>query len=405
LRLKKVLILLTFGACLSVSASSPAATPTGETRGLWVECEGSQETLSTKAKIEQLIRRAQSSGFNTLFIQVYRHDRAWYNSRYADTVPYRDIVKREKIDPLAYLIPRAHKAGLKVHAWLNMFRIGKDRNAPVLKRFGRDIITRDGKGVSLLNYQPSALPDGGYWLDPGDENVTLYLRNIIAEVVRKYPGLDGIHLDYTRYPFNSPYAGSHWAGRNDLGYGKESVRRFKKWTGVDPITMELTRSNCQAWDNWRRHQVNTFVEGVYGLVRQLNPSLDFSVAVIAWADRAYLSSFQDWRRWLDEGSVDFVAPMNYGTDSRMARYLTGTALAARGERQVYIGLGQYLLGSKSEVLLQQIADCRNAGADGIILFSYDSICKNPGLFKTLKKSVFQHQAVIPEMEWKKNDGQ
>jgi len=70
--------------------------------------------------------------------------------------------------------------------------------------------------------------------------------------------------------------------------------------------MELTRSNCQAWDNWRRHQVNTFVEGVYGLVRQLNPSLDFSVAVIAWADRAYLSSFQDWRRWLDEGSVDLL---------------------------------------------------------------------------------------------------
>jgi uncharacterized lipoprotein YddW (UPF0748 family) len=351
LRLKKVLIPLILGVCLSVSASCPADS-TRETRGLWVECEGSQETLSTKAKIDQLIRRAQSSRFNTLFIQVYRHDRAWYNSRYADTTPYRDIVKREKIDPLAYLIQHARKAGLKVHAWLNMFRIGKGKNAPVLKRFGRDIITRDGKGISLLNYQTSALPDGGYWLDPGDENVTLYLRNIIAEVVRKYPGLDGIHLDYTRYPFNSPYAGSRWAGRNDLGYGKESVRRFKKWTGVDPITMELTRSNCQAWDNWRRHQLNSFVEGAYGLVRRLNPSLDFSVAVIAWADRAYLSSFQDWRRWLDEGSVDFVAPMNYGTDSRMASYLTGTAIAARGDRQVYIGLGQYLLGSRPEVLLQ-----------------------------------------------------
>jgi len=403
LRLIKVLLSLLIGICLPGPVSCLAETPMVETRGLWVECEGSQDTLSTKAKIDQLIQRARRYGFNTLYVQVYRHDRAWYNSRYADTAPYRDIVKREKIDPLAYLIQQAHQAGLKVHAWLNCFRIGKDRRAPILRRFGDDIITRDGKGVSLLKYKTSDLPDGGYWLDPGDKNVILYLRNIIAEVARKYTGLDGIHLDYARYPFNSPYAGSRWANRNDLGYGKESVRRFKEWTGVDPLTMKLTRSNCQAWDNWRRHQLNSFIEGAYGLVRQINPSLDFSIAVIAWADRAYLSSFQDWRRWLDEGSVYYVAIMNYGTDSRMARYLTGTAIAARGERQVFIGLGQYLLGTKPEALLQQIADCRQAGADGIVLFSYDSICKNPDVLKIIKENAFQKPAGIPEMEWKKRD--
>ncbi|HDL64261.1 MAG TPA: hypothetical protein ENH12_02595, partial [Proteobacteria bacterium] len=131
MRLKKILILLILGVCISASVSCRAETPAREARGLWVECEGSQETLSTKAKIDQLIQRARNSGFNTLFVQVYRHDRAWYNSRYADTTPYRDIVKREKIDPLAYLIQHAHKAGLKVHAWLNMFRIGKVKTAPV----------------------------------------------------------------------------------------------------------------------------------------------------------------------------------------------------------------------------------------------------------------------------------
>ncbi|MDP8213790.1 MAG: family 10 glycosylhydrolase [Candidatus Euphemobacter frigidus] len=402
---KKSLIILLLANGLSASPGCRAAAPLREARGLWVECEGSQETLSTRAGIDQLIQRASEAGFNTLFVQVYRHDRAWFNSRYADATPYRDIVKREQIDPLAYLIGRAHRAGLRVHAWLNMFRIGKDRKAPILKRFGGDIITRDGRGKSLLSYKPQDLPDGGYWLDPGDEQVSLYLRNIIAEVVRKYPGLDGIHLDFTRYPYNTPHAGSRWANRNDLGYGKESVRRFKKWTGLDPMTMELTRSNCQAWDNWRRLQVNNFVESAGALVRSLEPSLTFSVAVIAWADRAYLSSFQDWRRWLEEGTVDFVAPMNYGTDSRLARYLTWTALAARGSRQVYIGLGEYLLGNKPEVLLQQMADCRKAGADGIVLFSYDSMCKKPHIFNALKKNVFQRQAAVPEMPWKKNSNQ
>lgn len=401
MRLKKAtIIFIILGAWLFVSASGSADPFSGEARGLWVECEGSQETLYSRAKIDQLIDRAQKYGFNTLFIQIYRHDRAWYKSRYADSTPYLEIIREEKIDPLAYLIQKGHMAGLKIHAWLNMFRIGKNKNVPILRRFGEDIVTRDGKGISLLKYNADALPDGGYWLDPGDENVSLYLRNIIAEVVRAYPDLDGIHLDFVRYPFNSPYAGSLWANRNDLGYGKDSVRRFKEWTGLDPLRMELNRSNCQAWDNWRRYQINTFVESSYGLVRRLNPSLDFSIAVIAWADRAYLSAFQDWRRWLDEGLVDFVATMNYGTDSRQARYLTLTAMASRGVRQVYIGLGEYLLGNKPDLLLQQLTDCRKAGADGIVLFSYDSMCRNPGIFNTLKQHVFQSPAQVPKMPWK-----
>ncbi|MEA1929064.1 MAG: family 10 glycosylhydrolase, partial [Candidatus Auribacterota bacterium] len=402
---KKSVFLLGLIVYLFITVFSPAETTSREARGLWVECEGSQETLSSRDRIDQMIRRAKDSRFNTLFIQVYRHDRAWYNSRYADTAPYRKIIKKSHIDPLAYIIQEASKVGLKVHAWLNMFRIGKDIKSPIVRRFGEDIITRDGKGKSLLRYKQDALPDGGYWLDPGDEKVTLYLKNIIAEVARQYPGLDGIHLDFTRYPFNSPYAGSRWAHRNGLGYGKESVKRFQKWTGLDPLTMELTRSNCQAWDNWRRHQINSFVESAYGLVCRLNSALDFSVAVVAWADRAYLSSFQDWRRWLNDGSVDFVAPMNYGTDPRMARYLTWTALAARGERQVYIGLGEYLLGNKPNILLEEIKDCRKAGADGIVFFSYDSMCKTPEVFKILRDGVFKRKATVPDMTWKKKGKQ
>ncbi len=383
---------------LTARAAPP---PLKEARGLWVECEGTEQTLSTREGIDRLVQRAREGGFNLIFVQVYRHDRAWFDSRYADTGPYREIAAREKIDPLAYLIERATRSGIQVHAWLNMFRIGRDRTAPVLKRFGTDIITRDGKGVSLLDYPPANLPDGGYWVDPGDSNVSLYLRNIIAEVIRKYPGLAGVHLDFIRYPYNSPYSGSFWANRHDLGYGKESVRRFREQTGIDPLKMEITRPNCQSWDNWRRLQVNNFVAGARELVARMNPSLVFSVAAVAWADRSYLSAFQDWRRWLEEGTVDFVATMNYGVDARLARYLTWSAVAARGSRQVYIGLGEYLLKEQPEVLLQQMTDARQAGADGIVLFSYDSMCSTPGIFKTIRDSLFKQPAAIPQMEWKK----
>lgn len=398
---RKFLLTFPILALLAIPAPAGASRPVREARGLWVECEGTGRTLNTREGIDRLVRRAEEGGFNLIFAQVYRHDRAWYDSQYADTTPFREIREQEKIDPLSYLVSRADRSGIQVHAWLNMFRIGRDRKSPVLRRFGEDIVTRDGKGVSLLDYPAGRLPDGGYWLDPGDPRVSLYLRHLIAETIRKYPGISGIHLDFIRYPFNSPYAGSFWANRHDLGYGRESVRRFREKTGIDPLTMEITRSNCQAWDNWRRLQVNNFVADAGKLVRQLNPALAFSVAGIAWADRAYLSSFQDWRRWLEEGKVDFVATMNYGVDPRLAKYLTWSALAARGERQVYVGLGEYLLKDRPEDLLRQISDARQAGADGIVLFSYDSMISTPEIFKTLRESLFQQPAVVPEMPWKR----
>ena len=348
-----------------------------------------------------MIGRATSAGFNLLLIQIYRHDRAWFNSLLADTTPYRRILKQEKIDPLGYIITKAHQAGLEVHAWMNMFRIGKDRRAPVLKRLGDSVVTRDGRGRSLLLYAEKSLPDGGYWLDPGDRTVKKYLLDIIGEVIRKYPDLDGIHLDFVRYPYSAPHGGSLWAGKRDFGYGRESVARFKKWTGLDPLTMEFNRANCLAWDNWRRYQVNSFISAVYQSAQKLRPSLKVSAAAIAWADRAYLSAFQDWRRWLEEGTVDFVAPMNYSTDSRFAGYLTSGAVAFRKQRQVYIGLGAYLLINNPPVLFQEITDCRRAEASGIILFSYDAMCRNPEIFQNIKNKFFSRPASIPPMPWKK----
>lgn len=390
---------LLFLIFLLFPSSLRGATALKEARGLWVECEGSQEVLYSRKKIDLMIERAKNSGFNILFVQVYRHDRSWYNSVIADPAPYRRIIKKEKIDPLAYIIKAGHRAGLEVHAWLNMFRIGKDSRAIVLRRLGKKAVTRDGKGRSLLTRKN--LPDGGYWLDPGDSGVRKYLLNIISEVIRKYPGIDGIHLDFLRYPYLSPTGGSFWAGRRDLGYGEESVRRFQAWAGIDPLKMEITRSNCQSWDNWRRYQINYFLETVRRQINSMNSGIKLSAAAVAWADRAYLSAYQDWRRWLEEGAVDFVVVMNYSTDARLARYLTRGALASQKKRQVYVGLGAYLLLNHPRVLLQQIQDCRRAGSPGVVLFSYDALCKDPKIFDLLHAGVFSRPAAIPKMNWKK----
>jgi uncharacterized lipoprotein YddW (UPF0748 family) len=356
--------------------------------------------MSSRKKIDELVVRAKACGFNVLFVQVYRHDRAWFNSSFADTTPYRLVLKKERIDPLSYLLERAHQAGLEVHAWVNIFRIGKNLQTPILRRLGREALTADGEGRSLLRYPPADLPDGGYWLEPADKSVRAHLCRLIEELLRRYPALDGLQLDFIRYPYRSPTAGSLWARRKDFGYGKAAVERYQAQTGINPLTMELTRASCQAWDDWRRRQVTDTLKDIAATARKVKPSIKFSADAVAYLDRAYLAAFQDWRGWLEEGIVDFIAVMNYSTDSRLARYLTRASVASRGLRQVYIGLGAYLLLDCPEALVEQIADCRSAGANGIALFSYDAMLTAPRVFDLVRKRAFLRPAVVPAMTGK-----
>lgn len=350
--------------------------------GLWVECEGSLSTLSSKSSINTMLADAQAMGIKDLFIQVHRGNRAWFDSTYADSAPYRKIVEKEGIDPVRYIIDAAKEKNMRVHLWVNCFRIKKNLDAPIVKRLGTKIFTRDGKKRLILDYPVQDLPDGGYWLDAGDLDVQDYLVNLIVEAIEKYPDADGVHLDFVRYPYRVPfYPGSQWASGYGFGYGIDSVNRFQAQTGLDPFTMELTRENAQLWDSWRRDQVTAYVSKVYTACKSRGKKL--STAGICWADRAYLSAFQDWRRWLEDGIVDFVSSMNYTTDRRFARYISRVAVGSKANSKAYIGLAGYLLTAQPDNLAAQIDDALELGADGIIIFSYDAIKPYPQIMQVI----------------------
>jgi uncharacterized lipoprotein YddW (UPF0748 family) len=355
-------------------------------RGLWVECEGTNSTLSSPKKIRELIALAKYSGTNVIFLQVYRHNRSWYNSSYADTTPFDIINAKYKIDPLSYAINQAHKSGIKVHAWINILRIGKDKNAPVIKQLGKDVVTRNGAGKSLLDYPSAKLPDGGYWLDPGDPAVQTYTLKMVGEIIQKYPLIDGIHLDYIRYPYGELTPGSQFSNKGDLGYGKVSVERFKVRYGFSPMTMDLDNKNAtQQWDDWRREQATNLVSSIYSFSKKQNPQIQVSCAVQPWCDRAYLVAYQDWRNWLANNIIDFVVLMNYSIDTKIVEYLSDAAIKTSPGKSVYIGLGAYMLLKSPYKLYQQIKNCQQLKAKGIVFFSYDALLKNKNIFKDISK--------------------
>lgn len=330
--------------------------------GLWIECEGTEDTLSSPAKINKLIEDARDMGVNVLFVQAHRGNKSWFDSSYADKTPYNKFLKQYGTDPMNYIIARAKDNGMEVHMWLNTFRILKNKNTRIVQTLGTKILTRDANKKSILQYPVSQLPDGAYWIDPGDLDARGYLLSLVREAMQKYPQIDGIHLDFIRNPYGSGPG---------FGYGVESVKRFQAKYGINPFRKNLSRAEQQLWDDWRRDQVTALVKAAYPVCKAENKEL--SVAVMCWADRAYLTAFQDWRGWLEDGIVDFVATMNYTIDNKFAKYLSREAICAKGNRKVMVGLGPYLLNSRITDLGKQIRDAIALGADGIVLFSYDSM--------------------------------
>ena len=362
--------------------------------GLWVEAEGPNRTLDDLGRLEAMVLTAARAGITHLYLQVYRGGRSWYASTLADDGPYRRALTSQGYDPLQFALGLAHAKGLRVHAWMNLFNLGKYRDGPLQARLGAPAVVRDNRGRSLLDYDNSRPPGDegkwvmldtpGYWLDPGDLQVQGTLVTLIQELVARYPALDGVHFDFIRYPYAVPTVpGSRYSNGLDFGYGERSVARFHTETGLSAFAAKDDPAVAQRWDDWRREQLDQFLRRVRGRLKQFRRKLVLSAALLAWPDRAYLSAYQDWRLWLEEGLLDQGIVMNYNRDSRLSRYLSRQAVAFRGRSKLFVGLGAYALLDQPDLLARQVSDARQQGADGVVLFSYDNLLKRERLVDRL----------------------
>ncbi len=394
-------IALLFALACGAEEPAPAPTATPEEppattvalrdgrRGMWVLCEGSQRVLDHPDRIPRLIETARELGVTDLFVQVYRGGRAWFASSMADAGPYEEIRSETEIDTLAELLLQAHGAGLEVHAWVNVLSLASNREAPILRELGRDAAMTDRKGRSVLDYPELELPkpDSEYlrmgtpavWLDPAAPGVTEWLAETFAELVRAYPDLDGLHLDYIRYPDVLPFSpGSRFGVGMDFGYGAPTRARFSQDTGVvAPFGKSL--ANANRWDDWRRERLTETVQKIRDAAKLAGPKIQLSAAVWPYPERAYLSIFQDWRGWIDDDLLDFAVPMLYTRDNRLLRYEAAAYRGGIGGDKIWIGLGSWLFAREPETAREQLRILRAAGVRNDALFSYDSIVDVPAL--------------------------
>ena len=368
--------------------------------GLWVQAEGANRTLDSAGKIKALVKRARAAGVTDIYAQVYRSGRAWFPTKLADDSP----AKRAGQDPLALLLalasPKEGGRAIKVHAWINAFALARNKKAPIIRELGKEAVLKDQYGRSLLEYPLSGKPawakgfglgTPGIFLDPGHPGVRGRIIDIAAQLVRDYPRLAGVHLDFIRYPYALPISpGSRFSPRLDFGYNEASVARFERKTQntAPRAGLSVKRADAAAWDVWRRAQVTAAVRGVYETTKGLRKQIIVSTAVLPWAERAYLSAFQDWRGWLEKGFLDKAVVMNYTRDEHLAAQINRSALAARKVEtpnprapRVVIGLGVYLFTKHPAGVWREWRSAREAGADGVALFSYDQMVENDAMWE------------------------
>ena len=376
---------------------APEAKVDNEFRGLWVV----RTSMKSQESIEKVIERASESNFNALLVQVNGRGEAYYESDIVSRMP--DVP--EGFDPLAFCIRRAHAVGIEVHAWINAFTVGQIgrseyQDEHVLTRHPEWSLV-DQHEVSTFDYSPEMARDElvSVMLDPAIEGVKEYVREVFVEVVTKYD-VDGVHFDYIRYP-----------GRK-YGYSDEAREAFRNLTGYDPLDLvkkpetlrgktvegkDLFESLGDKWDEFRRRQVTEVVRRVYLDVKRIKPDVAVSCAVFPDIDESYNQRLQDWRRWIQEGIVDFIVPMAYTPNTQRFTGHMEKAVESPPGGKALAGVGVYLMLDDPADCIEKIESARELGTPGIVLFSYDSIKDRTDYWEALALGPFSRRAVVPVM--------
>lgn len=383
------------------AAPAWAAPPAGEeTRALWVV----RHAISTPGRVDAVVDLAEQMNVNTLLVQVRGRGDAFYKS---DLAPPAEILEGAPagFDPLERMVERAHARGLEVQAWINVYLVwsaGAPPHSPLhIVNAHPDWISVRADGRRLVEMVPEEFEEQkleGMYLAPGNPQVRKYLRDVVHEIVSKYK-VDGIHLDYVRYP------------EPGVGYDPPTRTAFERQYGVDPIDIDQPDSlllrvvgadripDLRArWIQWKKDQITGFVRDVRNDLDVTGRNLKLTAAVIADQNAALNRYLQDWPEWLREGIIDAAIPMAYGKSTPVVERQIAAAMAIPTERHVYAGIALYNEGVRDAV--EKIRRARKLGVDGIALFSYDSLVGRAGYARQLRSSVLPRPMPPTTMKWR-----
>ncbi len=377
--------------CLIGSPASGAAEEAGTRPAaeyLWVV----RTALLSPSDCDRMVGRAVSLGVRGLLVQVVGRGDSFYRS---DLLPRAEALPPGDFDPLGYLLPRAHDAGLQVHAWMNCFLVWSAPQPPrdsahVVWRhpdwltWGRDPALapaqrRRASGRGRAQGTQMSVPGGeGFFLAAARPEARTFLAQVAAEIASRYP-VDGIHLDYVRYP--------------SAQVSMDSLTRaeFARFRGADSLADSLLARQAppspkdSLWQSFRREQVTRFVSEVRDTLSRVRPGLSLSTAVMADLRDARTGYGQDWVHWLDLGIVDRIFPMCYDPSTRNVMAQMARFREKLGTDRVIPGISCF--NQKPRSVAAKLKVARELGFEAVALYSYDALFAHRGYRDALQRAL------------------
>jgi uncharacterized lipoprotein YddW (UPF0748 family) len=375
---------------------SNSVPPTTEFRGIWV----TRWSWDTEEDIHALLEDIAQSGFNGVLFQVRGTFDAYYESAIEPWAKRLTgtLGQDPGWDPLETAVVRGHELGLQIHAYLNVFPLARGGVAPTRGSIPEhayhdnpDWRVADSNGEVLKVGSPAAEEMQYVFASPGNLQVRARIAAVAADIDARYD-VDGIHLDYIRYPkasysfdaaSNALWSLAERDGQSDRAQWQreqvnETVRRVQEGVGV-PLTAAV----------WGVH------ENKWGWPQVSEGNLDY---------------YQDSHAFLEEGIADAIMPMIYWpvtqpTGQRLDfRTLAMDHLERAGDRHVYPGISA-MVSDKEPDTYARVATCiqasRDIGAPGWVLFDYATA---KPILKRLRTYLLAKDVPPPAMPWREEGG-
>lgn len=353
-------------AALSSKATADTPESDEEMRGVWVSyMELSMENESAKTqkafedKFTEIAEKSRESGFNTLIVQIRPFCDALYKSSY---FPWSHILtgtqgKNPQYDALQIMCDICKENNLKIHAWINPYRVSSNETPKKLS----------DNNPYIKNSEIGIKTDNGIFLDPSNETAQQLISDGVKEIAENYD-VDGIQFDDYFYPTKNE------------SFDKKQYEAYIEKYG---------KENSMSLDNWRMQNVNTLICKVYRTIKSVDSSVEFGISPqgnIGNNDGLYA----DVKSWCTcKGFVDYICPQIYFSLENPALTFedcldSWTSLDFDENVKLYVGLGGYKAGNGeydeetwllSDSILANEYDilCNNKSVRGFMLYSYNCL--------------------------------
>ena len=184
---------------LSCQQSSSTATDPGSNRPELTKGNGIYVTprFQSQREIERFIDLCKKLKINKIFVLTKSTDG---NVQYPSK-KFRVAKYVSDFDAYGALRQAARRENIAVHAWFCIFAENAKDPVPIIKQHPEYlIVNRQGKSnVEQPTWSTVDPKYSKYWVCPTAKGYIQYLEDMMQEVIDRYD-VDGIHLDYIRYP-------------------------------------------------------------------------------------------------------------------------------------------------------------------------------------------------------------